>query len=64
MDVTLLIKIAGVGMLVGVLCQVLKNNGKDEQATYVTLAGILIVLLVLVGEISRLIETVRDAFGL
>ena len=64
MDVTLLLKIAGVGMLTGVLCQVLKSNGKDEQSTYVTLAGIVIVLIMLTGEISNLIQTVRKAFGI
>ena len=64
MDVTLLLKIAGVGMLASVLCQVLKNSGKDEQAGYVTLGGIIIVLLLLVSEIARLIQTVRSTFGI
>lgn len=64
MDVTLLLKIAGVGMLVSVLCQILKSNGKDEQATYVSLAGILIVLLMLIGQIATLIGTVRSTFGI
>lgn len=64
MDVTLLLKIAGVGMLAGVLCQVLKNSGKDEQANFVSLAGIIVVLILLVGEIGTLIQTVRKTFGI
>lgn len=64
MDVTLLLKIAGVGMLTSVLCQVLKGSGKDEQASFVTLGGIVIVLILLVGEISSLVNTVRNTFGI
>ncbi len=64
MDVTLLLKIAGVGLLASILCQVLKSSGKDEQAGYVTLGGIIIVLLLLVGEIANLISTVRNTFGI
>ncbi len=64
MDVTLILKIAGVGMLASVLCQVLSKSGKDEQAGYVTLGGIVIVLLLLVSEIASLIQTVRNTFGI
>lgn len=64
MDVTLILKIAGVGMLASVLCQVLSKSGKDEQAGYVTLGGIVVVLLLLVSEISGLIQTVRNTFGI
>ena len=64
MDVTLLLKIAGVGLLAGVLCQVLKNSGRDEQSAYVTLAGIVIVMVMLIGEISSLIGTIRSTFGI
>ncbi len=64
MDVSLLLKIAGVGILTSVLCQVLKSSGKDEQAGYVTLGGILVVLLMLVGEIAAVINTVRNTFGI
>lgn len=64
MDVSLLLKIAGVGILASVLCQILKSSGKEEQAGYVTLGGILLVLLMLIGEISAVITTVRNTFGL
>ena len=64
MDMSLLLKIAGIGLLASVLCQVLSKSGKDEQAGFVTLGGIIIVLILLVSEISRLIDTVRATFGL
>ena len=64
MDVTLLMKIAGIGILAGVLCQVLKGNGKDELASFVTLGGIVISLFLLIDKIMELLSTVRNAFGL
>ncbi len=64
MDVGLILKIAGIGMLVSVLCQVLSKSGKDEQAGYVTIAGILLVLVLLMSEITRLISAVRSTFGI
>ena len=64
MDITLILKIAGVGMLSGVLCQVLSKSGKEEQATFVTIGGIVLVLLMLIGEIASLIQTIRSAFGI
>ena len=64
MDVTLLLKIAGIGLLVTVLYQVLSKSGKEEQAGFVTLGGILVVLLMLVNELSRLITTIRSTFGI
>ena len=64
LDVGLILKIAGIGMLVSVLCQVLSKSGKDEQAGYVTIAGILLVLVLLMSEITRLISAVRNTFGI
>jgi stage III sporulation protein AC len=64
MDVGLVLKVAGVGMLVTVAHQILSKAGRDEQAMLVSLAGIVIVLVMLIGEIGGLIETVRSVFGL
>ena len=63
MDVTLILKIAGVGILVSAVSAVLNKSGRDEQATLVTVAGIVIVMLMLVGEIGELVDTVRSVFG-
>ncbi|MBQ4297270.1 MAG: stage III sporulation protein AC [Clostridia bacterium] len=64
MDIGLIMKIAGVGLLVAVVSQVLAKMGREEQATFVTLAGIVTVLIVLVAEIAKLFQTVRTVFGL
>ncbi len=64
MDVSLILKIAGVGILVAVCAQVLQKSGKDEQAMLLTVGGLIVVMLMLIGELGELIETVRDIFGL
>ncbi|MBR5453790.1 MAG: stage III sporulation protein AC [Clostridia bacterium] len=63
MDITLIIKVAGVGLLVSAAYQVLSRSGRDEQAMLVSLAGVIIVLFMLIGEISRLFDSVRQTFG-
>ena len=63
MDVSLVLKVAGVGMLVTVASQILGKAGRDEQAMLVSLAGMIIVLLMLVEEIGTLIVEVRAVFG-
>ena len=60
----LVLKIAGIGMLVAIISTVLSKAGKDEQAMLVTIGGILVVMLMLVEEIGMLIETVESIFGL
>ena len=64
MDVSLVLKVAGMGILVSVAVQILSKNGRDEQATLVTITGIIVVLLMLVGEMGTLFQTVRSVFGL
>ena len=63
MDIPLIIKVAGVGLLVSAAYQVLARSGRDEQAMLVSLAGVIIVLFMLIGEISRLFDSVRQTFG-
>ena len=63
MDISLILKAAGVGLIVSVVCQILNKSGRDEQAMFVTLAGIITVMLMLVGEIGALFEAVRSTFG-
>ena len=64
MDVDLIFKIAAIGILVSVLNQVLSRSGRDEQATMTTLAGLVVVLMMVVQEISHLFDLVKDLFGL
>jgi stage III sporulation protein AC len=64
MDVDLIFKIAAIGILVSVLNQVLTRSGRDEQATMTTLAGLVVVLMMVVQEIADLFGLVKDLFGL
>ena len=64
MDVSFLLKIAGIGMIVAVSCQILSKIGRDDQATMVSIAGIIVVLLILIGEIGEVYEAVKEVFGL
>ena len=64
MDISLILKVAGVGILVAVSCQILAKYGRDDQSMFVGIAGIIVVLLLLVGELAELYDTVRDVFGL
>lgn len=63
-DVDLIFKIAAVGIIVAVLNQVLIRAGREEQAMMTTLAGLIVVLMMLIYEISDLFETVKTVFGL
>lgn len=64
MDVDLIIKVAGVGMIVAVVCLVLTRAGKEEQASLVSLTGVILILLFLVGKVGELITALREVFGL
>ena len=64
MNVDLIFKSAAIGILVSVLNQVLIRSGRDEQATMTTLAGLVVVLMMVVQEISDLFNLVKDLFGL
>ena len=64
MDVDLIFKIAAIGILVSVLNQVLSRSGRDAQATMTTLAGLVVVLMMVVQQISGLFDLVKDLFGL
>lgn len=63
-DVDLIFQIAGIGIIVAVLNQLLSRSGRDEQALMTTIAGLVIVLLMLVNKIGQLFETVKSVFGL
>ena len=64
MDVDLIFRIAAIGILVSVLYQVLSRSGRDEQATMTTLAGLVVVLVMVVQEISSLFDLVKNLFDL
>ncbi len=64
MDVDLIFKIAAIGIIVAVLNTLLKRAERDDQAFMVTLAGIIVVLMMMLPEIGALFETIKSVFGL
>ena len=64
MGVNLIFRIAAVGILVSVLCQILKHSGREEQAFLTSLAGLLLVLFWMVPHIYQLFETMKELFAL
>ena len=63
MNIELIFKIAAIGIIVAILNQLLSKSERDEQATMVTLAGLVVVLIVIVQEIAYLFETIKNLFG-
>ena len=63
MEISLLLKVAGIGVLVAVVSVILSKSGKDEQSMLVTVAGIVVVMLMILSEMGDLIDTVRQVFG-
>ena len=64
MDITLVLKVLGLGMLIAVSGQILSKTGRDEQVIWLTIAGIVSVLLMLIKEISGLLTALRSLFGI
>ena len=63
MDIALLLKVIGVGVLVAVSAQILSRTGRDEQVTWLTVAGIVVVFALLLGEIGSVFDAVARIFG-
>ena len=63
MDISLIIKVAGFGSLAAISAQILTKTGRDEQAMFVTIAGMIVVLMLLVSQIRELFDLVRSVFG-
>ena len=64
MDIELILKIAGVGVLISIISMVLSKSGRDEQAMMLTVGGIIVVMIMLVDQIGVLLEALKDVFGL
>ena len=64
MDISMIFKIAAVGILVSVLCQILKHSGREEHAFLTSMAGLLLVLYWLIPYIYDLFQTIQDLFAL
>ena len=64
MGIDIIFKIAAVGLITAIINQILKKDDKDEIATLVTLAGLVIVLIMIVDMIGQLFDTLRSVFGM
>ena len=62
MEISLIFRIAAVGILVSILCKVLKHSGREEHAFLTSMAGLILVLYWLVPYIYELFETIQDLF--
>ena len=64
MDIDLIFKIDAIGIIVAVLNQLLIRSGREEQAMMTTLAGLIVVLMMVIQQIDTLFETIKSIFGL
>ena len=64
MDISVLFKMASVGIIVTVICQILKKSDRDDIATLVSIVGLIIVMAVVVGMIGDLFTQIKDIFAL
>ena len=64
MDIDLIFKIAAIGIIVAVLNQLLIRSGREEQAMMTTLAGLIVVMMILIREISAMFQLIKQTFGL
>lgn len=64
MELNLIIKVAGIGLLIAACSQILTKYGREEQSILVVISGIVVVLMMLLGEMSTLIGTIRNIFDL
>ncbi len=63
MDISIIFKLAAIGIIITIVCQVLKKADRDDVATVVSIVGLVIALTVAVTMIGDLFSTVRDIFG-
>lgn len=64
MSIDIIFKIASIGILITVICQILKKSDRDDIATLVSLAGLIIVLTLVIGMVSDLFESIKSIFNL
>ena len=64
MDISLILKITGIGILISVACQILSKSGRDEQATLLSIGGIIIVMLMILSELEDLFSAFSKIFSM
>ena len=63
MDISMILKITGIGLLISVACQILSKSGREEQATLLSVAGIIVVMLMIITELDNLFSALVRIFG-
>lgn len=64
LEIDFIFKVAAIGIIVAVLNQLLQRSGREEQAMLTTLAGLIVVMLMIVGKIGTLFDTIKSTFNL
>lgn len=64
MEIELVLKAAGIGMIIAVVCQILSKAGRDEQSTMISLVGMVVIYMLLAQRIGEIIKILRDVFSL
>ena len=64
MNISLVLKVAGVGLIVSVAHQILQKSGRDEQATLLSIGGIILVMLLILSEMKNLFNVISTIFGI
>ncbi len=64
MDVDLILKVAGIALIITVVCQIMTRAGRDELSTMLSLSGTVMILLLIAERVAQLISTLRGAFGI
>lgn len=64
MDIEIIFKLAAIGIVITIVCQVLKKSDRDDIATLVSLAGLIIVMTVVIGMVADLFESIKSIFNL
>lgn len=64
MEIDLILKVAGVAMIITVLCQIMSKSGRDEQSGMVSIAGMVIIMILIAEKVGLLVSTLRGVFGL
>lgn len=64
MEINLIFKIAGIGLLISLVAQILNKSGRDEQGLMLIISGMVVVFLLLIGELESLFEKIKDVFEL
>ena len=62
MEIGLILKIEGIGFIVSILAQILNKSGRDEQGLMLTIAGLIVVFILVIGEMGNLFDQIKDVF--